>query len=168
MKAIRGVLMLSGGVMIGLLVGYLLFGQSVPVLVANDRYQDYILATGPVATGPVSPDLDGVWLLDYRAGKLLGTVVNRATGRISGFVEADLVKEFGIPPRADCHFLMTTGRIGPGQSVLYVAEVNSGRLGVYSLAMNLEAQNPGIVQMRRHDMVFFRAPATPAKAEAKP
>lgn len=168
MKAIRGGLMLLGGVVLGLLVGYLLFGQSVPLLVANDRYQDYILATGPVAAGPISPDLDGVWLLDYRAGKLLGTVINRATGRISGFVEADLVKEFGIPPRADCHFLMTTGKIGPGQSVLYVAEINSGRLGVYSLAMNLDGQNPGAVQMRRHDMVFFRAPPSAAKAEAKP
>ncbi|MCS6975723.1 MAG: hypothetical protein NZM31_01770 [Gemmatales bacterium] len=168
MKTMRGTLLLGGGLMLGLLAGWLLFSQSVPALVANDRYQDYILATGPVAAGPVSPDLDGVWLLDYRAGKLLGTVVNRATGKITGFVEADLVKEFGIPPRADCHFLMTTGKIGPGQSVLYVAEVNSGRLGVYSLAMNLDGQNPGAVQMRRHDMVFFRAPPPGPKAEAKP
>lgn len=168
MKLLRGAVLLIGGAVLGLTAGWLLYGQNPPALAGNDRYQDYVLATGPVAAGPIAQDLDALWLLDYRAGKLLGTVVNRNTGKITGFAEADLVKEFGIPPRADCHFLMTTGMIGPNQSVLYVAEITTGRLGIYSLAMNLnpEVQTPGSVQMRRHDMVSFRAP--PAKAEARP
>ena len=76
---------------------------------------------------------DGVWLLDYRAGKLLGTVIDRISGKIVGWAEVDLVNEFGIPPRQNVHFIMTTGMINQGQSALYVAEVSSGKFGVYTM-----------------------------------
>ena len=96
-------------------------------------------------------------LLDYRAGKLLGTVVNRVSGQIGGFAEVDLVKEFGIPPRTDCHFMMTTGVITRGQAALYVAEVNSGRFGVYTMVPGENGAFAGGIQIRRHDMVAFRS-----------
>jgi len=164
MVATRSLALLTAGVVLGAALAWGLMGQGPWVWAANDRFQDSVLATGPVNVGPLSPDVDGVWLLDYRTGKLLGTVVNRATGRISGFAEADLVKEFGIPPRSPCHFLMTTGQIGPGQSVLYLVELVSGRFAVYSLALNPEGPVPGSVQIRRHDMVSFRPPSKPEPA----
>ena len=46
----------------------------------NDRYEDYILCTGAVAINPNAPT-DGVWMLDYRAGKLLGTLIDRTQGK---------------------------------------------------------------------------------------
>src|SRR5262249_30981010 len=96
------------GALVGVLGALLYFGQAKPALAANDRFEDYIMCTGPVAVTPKSTT-DGVWILDYRSGKLLGTVIDRSQGKILGFAEVDLTTEFGIPPRQNVHFLMTTG-----------------------------------------------------------
>jgi len=123
---------------------------------ANDRYEDYIMCTGAVGVTPRAPT-DGVWLLDYRSGKLLGTVIDRGLGKIIGWAEVDLVNEFGIPPRQNVHFMMTTGHIAQGQAALYVAETTTGKLGVYTMGPRLDGLAG--VAIRRHDLVPFRAPA---------
>jgi hypothetical protein len=143
--------------MVGLLLGgagvtfYL--GQLPSARAANDRYEDYILCTGAVAIAPRSPT-DGVWLLDYRAGKLLGTLIDRTNGKIIGWAEVDLVSEFNLPPRQNVHFLMTTGMIAQGQAALYVAETTSGKFGVYT--MGQRADGKAGVMIKRHDLVMFR------------
>jgi hypothetical protein len=118
-----------------------------------DRHDDFIMCTGTVTTNPQSPT-DGVWLLDYRSGKLLGTVIDRDKGKIRGWAEVDLVAEFGLAPRADVHFMMTTGQISIGQAALYVAETTSGKFGVYTMGARPDGQ-PGLV-IKRHDMTTFR------------
>jgi hypothetical protein len=120
---------------------------------SNDRHDDFILCTGSVAVTPRAPT-DGVWLLDYRSGKLLGTVIDRDKGKINGWAEVDLVTEFNLAPRADVHFLMTTGQIAQGQAALYVAETTSGKFGLYTMGPRPDNQ-PGVV-IRRHDLVTFR------------
>jgi hypothetical protein len=145
-----------------LVVGLALGGAGVLLLLgrqprawaaANDRYDDYILCTGAVAVNLKAPT-EGVWLLDYRAGKLLGTVVDRTTGKIFGWAEVDLVTEFGLPPRQNVHFMMTTGMIANGQAALYVAETTSGKFGVYTMGARPDGL-PGIM-IKRHDLVLFR------------
>src|SRR3954470_21922769 len=81
---------------------------------ANDRFEDYVMCTGACAVNPRAPT-DGVWLLDYRNGKLMGTVIDRAQGKIVGWAEVDLTDEFKLPPKSNVHFLMTTGNIAAGQ-----------------------------------------------------
>lgn len=122
---------------------------------SNDRYGDYIMATGAVAVNPRIPT-DGVWLLDYKAGKLLGTVIDRNSGKIVGWAEVDLTTEFGLARQADVHFLMTTGYITQGQSALYLAETTTGQFGVYTMGPGPNAA--GIV-IRRHDLTRFRQAA---------
>ena len=147
--------------LIGLLAGILgtvLYGNPAfpPVVRASgssDRYQDYVMCTGAVSVTPRAPT-DGVWLLDYRSGKLLGTVIDRAIGKIVGWAEVDLVTEFGIPPKQDVHFMMITGSIAQGQAALYVAEVTTGKFGVYTMGPSPDGQ--GII-IRRHDLTTFRA-----------
>jgi hypothetical protein len=119
----------------------------------SDRHEDFVICTGSVATNPRAPT-DGVWLLDYRSGKLLGTVVDRDRGKINGWAEVDLVSEFGLAPRANVHFLMTTGQIAIGQAALYVAETTSGKFGVYTMGARPDGA-PGLV-IKRHDLVAFR------------
>jgi hypothetical protein len=143
--------MLLGGLGVWLYLSH----QNRPVQAANDRHEDYILCTGTVAVRPGS-QTDGVWLLDYRAGKLLGTVIDRPTGKIVGWAEVDLVTEFGIPPKQDVHFLMTTGQISQSQAALYVAETTSGKFGVYSMGPRPDGR-PGVL-INRHDLVLFRQP----------
>ena len=142
------------GIVLGGLGAACYFMRPNPALAGgNDRHEDYILCTGSVSTNPRAPT-DGVWLLDYRSGKLLGTVIDRGQGKIIGWADVDLVAEFGVRPRADVHFLMTTGQIAQGQAALYVAETTSGKIGVYTMGQRPDGQ-PG-VSIKRHDMVLFR------------
>jgi hypothetical protein len=146
-------LWLLTGVVLGA-VGAGLYLVSVrPAQAANDRFEDYILCTGAVSVTPRAPT-DGVWLLDYRSGKLLGTVIDRSQGKIIGWAEVDLVEEFKVKPQQNVHFMMTTGNISQGQAALYVAEMSTGKFGVYTMAPRPDGQAG--VTIRRHDLVPFR------------
>jgi hypothetical protein len=143
------------GIGCGVVATLLLSGPPrTAVASSNDRYQDYIMCTGAVSVSSKVPT-DGVWMLDYRGGKLLGTVIDRTSGKIGGWAEVDLVGEFGIAPKQDVHFMMTTGTIAQGQAALYVCEVSTGKFGVYTMGTG---ETGGGVQIRRHDMTTFRAP----------
>lgn len=126
------------------------------VWAANDRHEDYIMTTGTVLVNRRVPT-DGVWMLDYRTGRLLGTVIDQASGTITGWAELDLVHEFGIPPRQNVHFLMTTGMVNGYQSALYLAETVSGKFGVYTMGLRSDGK-PGIA-IRRQDLTAFRQQA---------
>ena len=153
MKDSGRLLWLVVGLLLGGLVAGLTFIRPRAALASNDRFEDYILCTGAVSLNPKVPT-DGVWLLDYRGGKLLGTVIDRTLAKIVGWAEVDLVTEFGLPPRQNVHFMMTTGSIAQGQAALYVAEVGSGKFGVYTMGQRPDGQ-PGVM-IKRHDLVLFR------------
>jgi len=137
----------------GVVAAFLFLEQPRPAGAAsNDRYQDTIMATGAVSVNP-KIQTDGVWLLDYKSGKLLGTVIDRAAGKIVGWSEVDLTTEFGLQARADVHFMMTTGYITQGQSALYLAETTTGQFGVYTMG---PGPNGTGVAIRRHDLTKFR------------
>ena len=125
---------------------------------SNDRFEDYVMCTG-AASPNGRAQTDGVWLLDYRAGKLLGTIIDRNQGKITGWAELDLVKDFGIPPKQNVHFMMTTGMITQGQSALYVAETTTGKFSVYTLGGDPNQQQAGVT-IRRHDTTSFRKAPT--------
>ena len=160
MKDSNRFLWMTAGFVAGLLGAGLYFGQARPVMAATgDHFGDYIMCTGSVAVAPWA-QTDGVWILDYRKGKLLGTVIDRVLGKIAGWAEVDLASEFGVAPNENVHFLMTTGQIAFNQAALYVAETTTGKLAVYTMGPRLDGQ-PG-VGIRRHDMVLFRqVPTTP-------
>ena len=158
MKDLGRLLWLVAGLALGVAGAWLVLGRARPAEAANDRYEDYILCTGPVAIAPRAPT-DGIWLLDYRAGKLLGTVIDRMQGKIIGWAEVDLVSEFNLPPRQNVHFMMTTGMIAQGQAALYVAETTSGKFGVYTMGVRPDGQ-PGVM-IKRHDLVMFRQAPKP-------
>ena len=159
MKSAGQIVILCVGLGLGVL-GTTLYQGSPRTVEArpNDRFEDYVMCTGACAIHPVSKQAptpgDGVWLLDYRNGKLMGTVIDRAAGKIVGWAELDLTNEFSLPPKSNVHFLMTTGNIAAGQAALYVAEVSSGKFGVYTLGSDVNTQTG--VSIRRHDLVMFR------------
>ena len=124
-----------------------------PVLAYSDRFEDYVLCTGSVEVVPRTPT-DGVWMLEPKGGKLLGTVIDRIRGKLVDWAEVDLMSEFGIPQGHKVHFVMTTGTVANGQAALYVAETTTGKFGVYSMGPRLD-NRPGVV-IRRHDMSWFR------------
>src|SRR6516225_9237111 len=86
---------------IGALLAGLFCGSENATLAANDHFEDFILCTGAVSAdvqshvhwNPASHayrvhkeaiPVEGVWLLDYRSGKLLATAIDRAVGKIVG------------------------------------------------------------------------------------
>lgn len=153
--------MKENGRLICLLIGIIVggfgvawcLGQPHAARANNDRSEDYILCTGNVTNLPGIPT-DGVWLLDYRSGKLLATMIDRNIGKLIGWAEVDLVQEFDLPPRENVHFLMTTGKINDNQAALYVAETSSGKFGVYTMGARTDHQ-PGVI-VKRHDLIYFR------------
>ena len=153
MKNAGRILWLTLGILLGGLGAWLFLAPGRPVQAANDRFEDYVMCTGPVSISPKALT-DGVWLLDYRSGKLLGTVIDRNTGKIVGWAEVDLVTEFSVAPRQSVHFLMTTGNIAQGQAALYVAETTTGKFGVYT--MGPRPDNQSGISIRRHDLLLFR------------
>jgi hypothetical protein len=155
MHDVNRFLWLCGGIALGVLGTVLYLGSARPVLANTDRSEDFVITTGPVAVSPKAPT-DGVWLLDYRAGKLLGTVIDRGAGKIVGWAEVDLVNEFQVQPKQPVHFMMTTGNIASGQAALYVAETTTGKFGVYTMGPRTDGK-AGVV-IRRHDLVLFRQP----------
>ena len=165
MRATGSIGLIAIGLAVGMAAAVFYLGQPRPAVAAsNDRYQDYIMATGAVSVNP-RVQTDGVWLLDYKAGKLLGTVIDRTQGKIVGFAEVDLTTEFGLQAKADVHFMMTTGYVTQGQSALYLAETGTGQFAVYTMGPG--ANGAGVV-IRRHDLTSFRPTAPAAAAEAKP
>jgi hypothetical protein len=155
MRDLGRLLWLAAGVLLGGLGASLYFDRPRQALAANDRSDDFILCTGAVAIGPKAPT-EGVWLLDYRAGKLLGTVIDRISGKLVGWAEVDLLSEFKIQPKQDVHFMMTTGTVAQGQAALYLAETTTGKFGVYTMGPRPDGRT-GVV-IRRHDQVLFRQP----------
>lgn len=143
----------AAGLIIGLGVGLAYRGIHQPVWAMVDRHEDSIMCTGPVSVG-AGAKTDGVWLLDYRTGRLLGTLVDRTSGKVASWAEVDLVGEFGVAPRNNVHFMMVTGSIAQGQAALYLAETVTGKFGVYTMGPRTDG-GAGIA-IRRHDMASFR------------
>lgn len=112
-------------------VGGLLFRDltSPPLLEAKgsaSRYEEYCMVTG----NSYDKEIDILWLLDYRSGRLHCILVNRA-GRLGAIGELDLLEQFEIEEgsRAKPHFMMVTGAYQTGQTdLLYLAETVSGQV----------------------------------------
>ncbi len=157
-------LLLFAGVGLGCLAMLVFQGNPQPLRAAsNDRYQDYVMATGAVSIS-AKIQTDGVWMLDYKSGKLLATVIDKSQGKIIGWAEVDLVAEFEVAPKQDVHFMMTTGYITQGQSALYLAETTTGKFGVYTMG---PGPNGNGISIRRHDLSSFRSPPKAGQEPAK-
>ncbi len=134
----------------------------------GDRSGDSIVATGPVMIryvegSKVQIPLEAIYLLDYKAGRLLGTVPSlHQTGGISrylgAFAERDLVADFKVDldngPRP--HFLMTTGALGTysaGWAPLYVYETTTSQLVIYRIVQ----QTVGTMASTRLELVEKRS-----------
>jgi hypothetical protein len=153
MKDLGRLLWLALGLLLGGGAAVFYFSAMGPAEAANDRSEEYTMATGPVNLDPKNP-MDGIWLLDYKTGRLLATVVNLKTGKLTPWSELDLVAEFAAQPGQKVHFMMTTGQVAPSQAALYLVETTTGKVGVYTLGPRPNG-NPGVL-IRRHDFNSLR------------
>ncbi len=146
---------LAVGVLLGVIATKSYY-SAPPAQAGDSRHEEFIMCTGDVTVPGGRGPTEGLWILDYRSGKLLGTVIDRLTGKIRGWAEVDLVQEFKVEPRQHVHFMMTTGSLAKGQSALYLSETTTGKLGIYTLGPRPNGATG--VAIRRHDLLYFRKP----------
>ncbi len=98
-----------------------------------------------IATGPIQEGVEGFFILDFITGELTCSVLNPRTGQLGGAYKANVVADLGVEQGKQPQYLMVTGaanfRMGggnvlPAESVVYVADANTGRYVAYWLPWN--------------------------------
>ena len=141
---------LSTGLLVGLgVLVFLLVGgfhnrasQETPIFAVASHGSD----TFALATGPIDDETEGIFTLDFLTGDLKCRVLNRRTGKFAAAFEHNVLNDLGVEPgKKNLEFAITTGvanflRGGgasrPANSVIYIADCNSGNVAAYSLMWN--------------------------------
>jgi hypothetical protein len=123
----------------------------------GDRSGESIVTAGPILIrydegNKVQIPLEALYLLDYKGGRLLGTVpslqgMGTSSRYLGAFAERDLVADFKLDldhgPRP--HFLMTTGALGSysaGWAPLYVFETTTNQVAMYRIMQQTVGTTP--------------------------
>lgn len=105
--------------------------------------------TMALATGPIDKGVEGLFILDFITGELTCRVVNPRSGKMAGAYIANVAADLGVEQGKQPKYLMVTGAanfrsqgatIAPAQSIVYVADANTGRYVAYWLPWNRQAQ----------------------------
>jgi len=108
-----------------------------------------------MATGLITNEVEGLWLLDHETGKLQCWVLSPRTGAVAAIfatnVANDLDSSKGKPElvMTTGSFFFSGGKIGnlsPAQSICYVANTTSGVVAGYSVNVNRQQISRGQTQ----------------------
>ncbi len=163
----RGGSWLAVGLLFGGLGG-LLLGLVWPTNeahgVATDRYENFA-----IATGPLDGEVEAVYFLDFLTGDLKAAVLNINNGKFTAFFNYNILQDLGVDAAKNPRYLMVTGvadlrRIGgsnvqPSASVVYVAELTTGRIAAYAVPWNPALHKQGAAfqaQLVPLDVAQFR------------
>ncbi|MCA9189236.1 MAG: hypothetical protein R3E01_06365 [Pirellulaceae bacterium] len=107
------------------------------------------------ATGPVSEDVDGLFLLDYLTGELQCLALSRQTGTFTARFNINVFAHLGIDRSKRPNFLMLTGTVAfprgttparPAESVVYVVDANTGHYAAYGIPWREEMYDRNMPQ----------------------
>lgn len=127
------------GVLAGVFCGSFLPGWPDTPLhaVATDRYDNFA-----IATGALDNDIEAVYFLDFLTGDLMGAALGIQSGKFIAFYKYNILGDFQVDASRNPRFLMVTGfanlvrgasRMRPANSVVYIAELTSGKVAAYSI-----------------------------------
>ena len=108
-----------------------------------------------MATGLITQEVEGLWLLDHNSGQLQCWVMSPKTGNVAGIFSSNIANDLdgskGTPK-----LVMTTGTFfftggtarnqQPANSICYVANTTSGVVAGYSVSVNRTVMNRGQTQ----------------------
>jgi hypothetical protein len=104
------------------------FGQS-PTAVSGDKFA---MCTVMTTLG----DADGLFILDFTTGRLVGAVYNNKIGEFSQPLIRNIAQDFNLTEAGD--YIMCTGYVGakssggqPAQGGVYIAELTTGKVALY-------------------------------------
>lgn len=104
--------------------------------------------TMAMATGPIDEGTEGLFVLDFITGELQCSVLNPRTGQLGGMFKHNVVRDLGVEAGKQPEYLMVTGaanfrvtggNVRPADSVVYIADGNTGRFAAYMLPWNRAA-----------------------------
>lgn len=111
--------------------------------------------TMAIATGPIQDGVEGFFVLDFITGELSCSVLNPRTGAMGGAFRANVVADLGVEQGKQPQYLMVTGaanfrtqggNLAPAETVVYVADANTGRYVAYWLPWNRQAAQYNFAQ----------------------
>jgi hypothetical protein len=164
---------LAIGFGIGLVVGLNLAGYwpQIPVHASATHGQENFA----IATGLVEDEMEAVYMLDFVTGDLKACVLSINTRTFLTFYQHNVSKDFGGIKNPK--YLMVTGvadvrrqlNVPIGTSVIYVAEMTSGKLACYGLPWTPGRQGVAAIMKGLDflpmDIITFRTTAIRAAAE---
>jgi hypothetical protein len=103
--------------------------------VATDRDDRFAITT--CDTGLGGPE--SVFVLDFLTGRIVGATLNQQTGQFTNFYMRSVAADFGVDGANKPKFTIVSGRADlnsrggatSGAGVLYIGELNSGKVLVY-------------------------------------
>jgi hypothetical protein len=112
-------------------------------------------STMAIATGPIDEGVEGLFVLDFITGQLQCSVLNPRTGQIGGLFKHNVVGDLGVEQGKQPKYLLVTGQasfrtsggnIRPAESIVYVADENTGNFAAYMLPWNRAASQYNFAQ----------------------
>lgn len=160
-QRVPGWLWLFAGVLLGLGIAAL-WPQRPLTAATSDRNEKFGMCTVYVSEG-----LEAVFVLDFLTGRLTGACLGKqGNGFVQQFVAdvgSDLVVRSAKPQYAMTPGLAQirgTAQVQPAASVIYVAELTTGKVGCYAIPFRLpNTKNPVPVKLAPLDLFTFREAA---------
>ena len=96
--------------------------------------------TFAIATGPMDEEVEAVFFLDFLTGDLSAAALNPRLLRFNALFKTNVIQAMQIDVSKNPKFAMITGMFGTrrgagpgmGQSLVYVAESTTGRVGAFA------------------------------------
>ena len=110
-----------------------------------------------LATGPIADQTEGLFALDFLTGELQCLVMNPRSRKLGGMFRTNVVKDLGVGKGKQPKYLMVTGFINwrttggnmrPAQTIVYVADANTGHFAAYGLPWNRNAAQYNFSQVQ--------------------
>jgi hypothetical protein len=111
--------------------------------------------TFAIATGPIEGDVEGLYCLDYLTGDLSCFVISPRGKGFAGLFKTNIVKDLPPEKGKKAAYMMVTGAINfrgnpnTPQSVVYVADANTGVWAAYSFPWARGGVAAGVTQAQQ-------------------
>ncbi len=163
-KRRRSWMFLVAGLAIGLAIGGAMTAGTVIGMRANSDHASALnelrlkasassnADTFAIATGQIDGEVEGLFCLDYLTGDLSCYVISPRGKGFAGLFKTNIVKDLAPEKGKTPAYVMVTGGISvrgnpnAPNSIVYVADANSGEWAAYSFAWAKGASAAGITQ----------------------
>lgn len=135
---------LAVGLIVGLAIAY-----SQPhkpaYAVGSDSTEQFAIVTCPAGLGGA----EAVFVLDFTTGRLVGAALSSQTGVITQNYMYNVAADFGLTEKgqyimsAGVAELPRRGNLPPGSSVVWIAELKSGRVIAYAFPFQIQNRKAG-------------------------